>query len=140
MWLHKFGMGHTYVFGRIHAVFSTKDRADYIKPEIQDQLWPYLGGIARKNGMSALAVGGFTNHCHILLAYPATIPLSKAMQLLKGGSSRWMRETLTPAFEWQDGYAAFTVGLSQVPRTVQYINSQAEIIGRSVSKRSSSRS
>jgi hypothetical protein len=50
------------------------------------------------------------------------------VQLLKGASSRWIHETFKDlsAFAWQDGYRAFTVGLSQIPETTSYIENQRE--------------
>ena len=119
-------MSHTYISDLVHCVFSTKERRNTIRPEKKADLWSYLGGIARKNGFKAIAVGGTENHIHILLSLPAIIPLAKAMQLLKGGSSKWMNDTSDTRFAWQEGYGAFTVGISQQARTVNYINSQAE--------------
>ena len=119
-------MSHTYVSDLVHCVFSTKDRRNAIKPEKLTNLWSYLGGIARKNGFKALAIGGTENHVHILLSLPATMPLAKAMQLLKGGSSKWMNDAGDEAFSWQEGYGAFTVGISQQAKTTAYINSQAD--------------
>jgi putative transposase len=106
-------------------VFSTKQRRNIISPEIQPQLWSFLGGIARKNGFKALMVGGTENHAHILLSLPATVPLAKEMQLVKGASSHWMNEIKT-GFAWQEGYGAFTVGVSQKNETIAYIQRQAE--------------
>ncbi len=54
------------------------------------------------------------------------MPLAKAVQLLKGSSSRWMNETHPNGFAWQEGYGAFTLGVSQKPRTIDYIKRQAE--------------
>jgi putative transposase len=119
-------MSHTYVSGLVHCVFSTKHRCNLIAPEIQPQLWEFLGGIARKNGFKALIVGGTGNHVHLLLSLPATVPLAKAIQLIKGASSHWMNETHTHDFAWQEGYGAFTVGISQKNHTIAYIQSQAE--------------
>src|ERR1700747_3539688 len=48
------------------------------------------------------------------------------MQLIKGVSSRWMYETHTKDFSWQEGYGAFTVGISQKGDTIAYIQSQPE--------------
>jgi putative transposase len=87
---------------------------------------PSFGGIARKNGFKALIVGGTEDHVHILLSLPAVMPSAKAVQLLKGSSSRWMNETHTKGFAWEEGYGAFTFGVSQKPRTIDYIKSQAE--------------
>src|ERR1035438_193642 len=119
-------MSHTYVFDLVHCVFSTKERRNAILPEKLSELWSYLGGIARNNGFKAVAIGGTENHIHILLSLPATIPLAKAVQLLKGGSSKWMNETREGRFAWQEGYGAFTVGISQQAGTIAYINTQAE--------------
>jgi putative transposase len=119
-------MSHTYVSNLIHCVFSTKERRNLIVPDKQTQLWSYLGGIARKNAFRAVAIGGIANHVHLLLSIPATMPLAKAVQLLKGGSSKWMNDNCAGKFAWQAGYGAFTVGISQQAHTVAYINSQAE--------------
>jgi REP-associated tyrosine transposase len=61
-----------------------------------------------------------------LLSLPADLSLAKVMQLIKGASSRWMNETHTSHFAWQEGYGAFTVGISQKADTIAYIESQAE--------------
>lgn len=119
-------MSHTYVSELIHCVFSTKQRRNRITPDVQPPLWAFLGGIARKNGFKALIVGGTENHVHLLLSLPATLPLAKAMQLIKGASSHWMNETHTQGFAWQEGYGAFTLGISQRSDTIAYIRSQAE--------------
>ncbi len=119
-------MPHTYVSELIHCVFSTKQRRNLISTEVQPQLWSLLGGIARKSGFKALMVGGTENHVHILLSLPATMPLAKAMQLVKGASSRWMNETFKTKFAWQEGYGAFTIGVSQKGDTIAYIQRQAE--------------
>lgn len=71
-------------------------------------------------------VGGTENHVHILLSLPATMPVAKAVQLVKGASSRWMNEKHAGDFGWQEGYGAFTVGISQRDNTIAYIRSQAE--------------
>jgi REP element-mobilizing transposase RayT len=119
-------MAHTYVSELIHYVFSTKQRRNLISTEIQPQLWAFLGGVARKNGFKALMVGGTENHVHILLSLPATMPLAKAVQLVKGASSHWMNEKFKTEFSWQEGYGAFTLGISQKKDTIAYIQGQAE--------------
>jgi len=119
-------VSHTYVSDLVHCVFSTKNRGNLITDDVRSDLWAFLGGIARKNGFKALIVGGAENHVHILLSLPATMPLAKAVQLIKGASSRWMHEKHTRDFAWQEGYGAFTVGISQKDDTIGYIRSQAE--------------
>jgi REP element-mobilizing transposase RayT len=78
--------------------------------------------------MKALAIGGTEDHMHILLSLPATLPVAKAIQLIKGGSSKWVHETFPSHkdFAWQEGYGAFSVSISQVEATITYIKTQEE--------------
>jgi REP element-mobilizing transposase RayT len=87
-----------------------------------------MGGIARENGMKALAVGGTIDHVHTLLSLPATLSVAKAIQLIKGGSSKWVHDQWPRHRKsaWQDGYGAFSVGLSQIKSVISYINGQKE--------------
>ena len=121
-------MPHSYVSNLIHCVFSTKERLPLITPELESRLWPYLGGIARENKMKAIAIGGTTDHVHGLLSLPATMSFAKAVQLIKGGSSKWVHDSFRDhrRFAWQEGYGAFSVSSSQVNKTIAYINRQKE--------------
>jgi putative transposase len=121
-------MSHSYTSSLYHCVFSTKDRRKTIDAELQSRLWPYLGGIARDNKMKALAIGGVEDHIHLLLSLPSTTTVAMAMQLLKGGSSKWIHDTFRDKddFAWQEGYGAFTIGISQMNDTKRYIENQAE--------------
>jgi hypothetical protein len=69
--------------------------------------------------MKALAVGGMPDHLHLLLSLPPNVPVSTAVQLVKAGSSKWMHEQQGTRFEWQVGYGAFTIGVSQIPANCQ---------------------
>lgn len=116
----------SYICSFAHCVFSTKDRKPFITPELRARLWPYLGGIARENRITAVSIGGVEDHVHLLLSLPATMPIAKAMQLVKGGSSKWVHETFPDqhAFAWQTKYGAFSVSVSQVEKIVAYIENQ----------------
>ena len=118
----------SYVSSYFHCVFRTKERRPFITPVLQERLWPFLGGIARQNDMRALIVGGVEDHVHILLSLPATMPISKAMQLIKGGSSKWVHETFPDQglFAWQEKYGAFSVSVSQLDTITEYIRNQRE--------------
>ena len=119
---------HSFSSSLHHCVFATKGREALLTPAIRERLWPCLGGIARESGMKALAIGGAADHVHVLLSLPATMSVSKAMQLVKGNSSKWIHETF-PAlrgFAWQEGYGAFSIGVSGIEETCAYIRNQEE--------------
>ncbi len=121
-------MSHSYTSALFHCVFSTKERRSTIDAELQPRLWAYLGGIARENDIKALAVGGLEDHVHLLLSLPSTLAVSKVMQLLKGGSSKWIHDEFPKRqdFAWQEGYGAFSIGVSQIDETKLYIANQAD--------------
>ena len=121
-------MANTYTSLHYHLVFSTINRSRWLTPEIEPRVWAYLGGIAKENKMKPLQIGGVEDHVHALLGAPASLALSKIVQMVKGGSSAWVHDTF-PAlrgFAWQDGYGAFTVSKSNVPEVAAYIQGQRE--------------
>ena len=121
-------MPHSYVSNFVHYIFSTKQRFPFIDPELESRLWPYMGGIARENRMRALTIGGTADHVHALVSLPATMSVAKAIQLIKGGSSKWIHDQIPRyrKFAWQDGYGAFSVSASQMDAVIKYISRQKE--------------
>jgi REP element-mobilizing transposase RayT len=119
-------MANTYASLHYHLIFSTKNRVAYIKPEIEQQIWPYLGGVARKHKMTALQIGGCDDHIHALVLAPPVIAPSQIARYLKGDSSKWIHETFLESqeFAWQEGYGAFTVSKSNLESVVAYIQNQ----------------
>src|SRR5438874_4725413 len=105
-------MSHSYSSNRVHVIFSTKGRYKNISDELQPKLWAYIAGIARNQGFEAMIIGGVKDHVHALLLLPPTLPLAKALQFLKGSSSKWLNETTGNKFSWQKGYGAFSVSAS----------------------------
>ena len=78
--------------------------------------------------MRTLAVGGVADHIHTVISLPATLSVAEAIQLLKGNFSRWINDAFPdrPRFSWQEGYGAFSIGVSGVEATKNYILKQPE--------------
>jgi REP-associated tyrosine transposase len=119
-------MDHTRVSLRIHCIFSTKGRRPTIPDGLQQRLFEYVGGIVRRLGMTAIAVGGVDDHLHVFILLSPTVALATAVQKIKANSSRWLHETTGKPFQWQEGYAAYSVSISHTDTTVQYILNQRE--------------
>ena len=119
-------MANTYSNLFYHLVFSTKNRVNFIHPDIEKRVWAYIGGIARKHNMTALHVGGMENHIHALVMARPPIAPSEMAQWLKGESSKWIHEEFPhlQKFGWQDGYGVFSVSKSQAPEVIGYIKNQ----------------
>jgi len=56
------------------------------------------------------------------------MPVSTAVQRLKGSPSRWIRQVFPDlgSFRWQDGYGAFTMSTSVLLATIAYVERQRE--------------
>ena len=111
-----------------HCVVSTKARRPLITTALQARLWPFLGGIARQNGMKALEIGGRPEPVHILLSLPPTLAISQALQRLKGGSCKWVHDTFPEhrRFAWPIKYGAFGTRVSLLDRVIEYLRRQAQ--------------
>ena len=74
-----------------------------------------------------LAIGSTADHAHLLVEIPPVLSISKAVQLMKGGSSKWYHDTFGEStFAWQDGFSAFSVSRSIVDKVESYIRNQKE--------------
>ena len=111
-----------------HIIYSTKYRKPTIDPVWQDELFGYIGGILRDNRGVLLKAGGVEDHIHLLAKLPPTIAVSDMLRLIKANSSKWIHEMKKPKrqFEWQPGYAAFSVSESQTGSVETYISNQRE--------------
>ena len=111
-----------------HIVFSTKERRKLLSKELRVRLFKYMSGIADKSNFKIIKLGGIDDHIHLLFSLSPDMPVAKAVQLIKGRSSKWLRENFTDLdiFSWQVGYGAFTVSKSQIDIVQKYIANQEE--------------
>ena len=87
----------------------------------------YLASVLNGSESNCVRVGGVVDHIHIALFLARTETVSQVVERLKVSSSKWIK-TKGPEFakfSWQRGYAAFSVGLSDRPALVRYIDGQA---------------
>jgi REP-associated tyrosine transposase len=113
----------------IHLVFSTKNRREWIISDLEKQLYAYLQGIANNIKTPIIEIGGMPDHIHMLINLPRTLALSEAVQQLKIGSSRFIKEkepSRASDFAWQKGYGGFSVSPSLKQTVIEYIRAQKE--------------
>ena len=121
-------MGQTFANLLVHVIFSTKGRAPHLRGELKDRLLPYLGGILHESQSMPMAIGGASDHIHLLITLPPITAISDLMRNLKTNSSRWVHETFPSQadFAWQAGYGAFSVSQSASGAVREYIAGQEE--------------
>jgi REP element-mobilizing transposase RayT len=71
-------------------------------------------------------INSVEDHVHGLFHLSKNQALSKVVEKLKGGSSKWIKSkgVAYAQFNWQNGYAAFSIGRSQLDQTCQYVANQ----------------
>jgi REP element-mobilizing transposase RayT len=113
----------------IHLVFSTKNRRPLLRDkEGRDALHAYLGGISKQLDCPPILIGGAEDHVHLLARFGRTITQAEWVKELKRVSNIWVKERGRhyADFQWQGGYAAFSVSQSSLEQVKQYIATQEE--------------
>ena len=121
-------MSHSLVKNLIHLVYSTKHRQRWIPVDRRDRLFAYQAGILNEWDSPAIVIGGVEDHVHALFALSKNHPLKKIVEEVKKGSSKWMKTDIprNGGFQWQAGYAAFSVSQSNMAAVRHYIENQEE--------------
>jgi REP element-mobilizing transposase RayT len=112
----------------IHIVFAVKGRDSVIHATWEDELYKYISGIIKNKQQKLLAIGGMPDHIHILIGMKPTCCLSDLVREIKKSSNEFIKEKkfLKTAFNWQDGYGAFSYSHSALNDVIGYINRQKE--------------
>jgi REP element-mobilizing transposase RayT len=121
----------------LHIVFSTKDRAPFIQPEVEDELYAYMAKILNDLDCHAYKIYGCKDHVHIACNLSRTITVSHLLEEVKRSSSKWIKTKGREFknFSWQKGYGAFSFGRSQLDDVVRYIEKQKHIHEKKTFKR-----
>ncbi len=108
-------MAHTCSNIVVHLIFSTKQRLPLIKPEIRDELFPYVGGIVRHMRGVTLATNGTVDHVHMLIRIPSDHSTAEMARIIKANSTKWIHVKWPDQgdFAWQTGYGAFSVSIKR---------------------------
>jgi REP element-mobilizing transposase RayT len=112
----------------VYAIFHVKHNECLIKPENDNELYAYIGGLVKLSKSIPLVINGTENHIHILCILSKNISLANFLEEIKTNSNRWIK-TLGPhyrEFAWQGGYAGYSVSQSKVNIVEKYIVNQKE--------------
>lgn len=110
----------------IHLVFSTKHRQPFLRDKaLRQDLHSFLGGTSKTLDCPTLLVGGVEDHVHLLARFGRTITQAEWVKELKRVTNQWLKEnTGLVNFQWQGGYADFSVSQSNLEQVKRYIANQ----------------
>ena len=112
----------------IHLIFSTKNRQPFLRDQdMRMKLHSQIGGISKTIGCAPIQTGGAEDHVHLLARFGRTITQAEWVKELKRVSNLWMKKEFEFSdFEWQGGYADFSVSESNLEQVKRYIANQVE--------------
>lgn len=111
----------------VHLVWATHHRDGVIAEASDPWFAAAFERIAREVGCVLLAAGNASDHVHLLVRYPAQLPVSELARRLKGASSHaWNAERSSNhlRFAWQSGFWAESVSPSETPHLIRYVREQ----------------
>ena len=110
----------------LRIVFSTKYRTPMIRPEIEKELFAFMGESIKKHKCMPVLINGMTDHVHVLCSFSRTVTIAKLLEDMKRNSSLWIKSKgeCYHDFDWQDGYASFSVSAFVVDVVKKYIANQ----------------
>ena len=110
----------------IHLVYSTKGRRPLLPHEPFPELHKFTRGIFADQKCHMIEMNNVRDHVHILFDLHRTEALADVVMHVKKGTSRWLKEQSMrfAGFDWQDGYGAFSLGQSQRPEAIHYLQDQ----------------
>ena len=98
---------------------------------MRSALHAYLGGISRQLECPPVIVGGVEDHVHLLGRFGRTITQAERVKELKRVSNLWLKEQHgLSVFEWQGGYANFSVSPSNLEQVKRYIPTSLSLTER----------
>ena len=114
-----------------HIVWIPKYRKRVLKGKVAARLKELFLQCADVNKWEVKELNIQEDHVHLLIQLKQNISVSYAVQMLKGGSSKVIREEFPELEEflwgdsfWSDGYFAETVGEVNVSKVREYIKNQ----------------
>lgn len=130
IWWHGAHSTHRHLY---HIVFVPKYRKAVLRGAIIKRLQQLWFECCQVNKWYIHELEVLPDHVHILIQLPPNISVSKAVQYLKGGTSKVIRQEYPELEEWlwgdslwQDGYFSETVGRKNEEAMRQYIQKQWE--------------
>lgn len=119
-------MSHSFNKIWIHAIWSTKNRAELIDFSFEKEVYDFIYQELVDLGCPVRIINGMPDHIHALFLLNPQKSITDVMKVIKGSSSHLINgsDLMLEKFAWQTGYAAYSVSESQLEKVFHYIKNQ----------------
>jgi putative transposase len=117
------------VYLYVHVIWCVARREAVLTRPVRRVLFVHMQKEAGEKGIKIMAMGGVEDHVHCLLQLMPAQNLAQVVRAVRSASSDWLNgnKLLATVFEWEEGYAAYSVSPSGVAAVVDYISKQEEL-------------
>ena len=112
----------------IQVVFAVKGRENLIVDSWKENLHKYIAGIIKGKEQKPIIVNGMPDHIHAFIGLRPVMAISDLVRDVKNNASNFINDHkfVKGKFSWQEGYAAFSYGHSQIEKVYNYILNQQQ--------------
>ena len=121
-------MANTYIRIYLHIIFAVKNRNALIAPQWRPRVHSYISESLRQRGHLPIAIGGTSDHVHLLISFSGKETLPELVRDIKTATTHFINDYRLSLFkfEWQKGYGCFSYSHSQINNVANYIMRQEE--------------
>jgi REP element-mobilizing transposase RayT len=111
-----------------HIIWSTKNRAPLLTPEIEPLVYELIHSKASGLTATVFAINGTTDHVHLLVSIPPKVAVAKFVGQVKAVASTRINQSrlASSAFAWQEEYGIFSFDKKRPPNHIAYVERQKE--------------
>ena len=113
----------------VHLVWAPWDRAPLLIGDTRKTAYRAIGGACAALNAQVIALGGVTDHVHLLVQLPTTLSVATLVKEVKGSSGHMLARRAMASdlfFKWQGSYGAFSVSPHELDVVANYIRRQEE--------------
>ena len=120
-------MAHTFTQIYIHCVWAVSRRQPLIQSDIEEDVYRYISGIVKEKKQKLISINGMADHIHMAIGIKPTCCISDLIGEIKKSSNTFIRRLSGQRnFNWQEGFAAFSVSHRSLSNLVLYIQNQKQ--------------
>jgi len=86
----------------LHCVWATWDRLPFLTPQLEQPIYAAILAKCHELKCEPLAIGGISDHVHLLIRLHTTVAVADLLKDVKGASSHLVTHVITPGefFKW----------------------------------------
>ncbi len=111
-----------------HFVWTTRERLPLISEPVEQEVYALARKKAEELGGVVLALGGITDHIHLVASAPPRLSPAEFIGQIKGFTAMTFNKSHQgeDVLFWQNEYGVFSFSKASLPKLISYVKRQKE--------------